>query len=96
MLMGGIFIGRYYWWPLYLMEDYKGATPRKTEAEVLSIYSLPVTRGRIDPSQEVSLKLADGKMALLETHADLHVGQKLRVSYRIGKSGRVYVDLLKP
>ncbi len=62
---------------------------------VSAVSYIPLGKGAINPASFVSLAVAGETMTVL-THADLHKGEPVQVTYRIGKSGRIHIDGIEP
>jgi len=75
--------------------DVRGASTHHDQSMVSAVSYIPLGKGAINPSSFVSLAVA-GETVTLRTHADLHKGEPVQVTYRIGKSGRIHIDGIEP
>ena len=89
-----LFFWSYAWLPLQAYRDVQGAPPQQGVAVVTGVTPGVASRGNQDLSGRVSLRIG-GKVAQAETRMPVRVGQRVQVMYRIGKSGRLYVDSIK-
>lgn len=77
------------------LSDLRGASPRTGTATVTGITSRPVSRRHPDP--EISIYLAiDSRPARVTARRTARIGECFQATYRIGRSGVVYVDKLEP
>ena len=95
LLFTGLFIFLCCIVPSLDMIDVRGTAIHHDRSMVSDVSYIPLGRGAINPSCFISLAVA-GETVTLRTHADLHKGEPVQVTYRIGKSGRIHIDGIEP
>ena len=75
--------------------DLAGSVPQQSNAEVLAVGYPKRPRLPGLPPSLVSLRLR-GRVTQARSFARLRPGQQVVVVYRVGKSGRLYVETIKP
>ena len=77
------------------MADVRGAATQHGSGMVSSVSYIPLRKGGTDASILVSLLVA-GETVTFTTQTDLHKNEAVQVTYRVGKSGRIHIDDVKP
>jgi hypothetical protein len=77
--------------PIDINADLRDAPPRQATAVVNGVLYPLVSRGELDPPRAVSLHWGAVSVTA-RTYVPVQAGQRVKVAYRIGRSGRVYVD----
>ncbi len=77
------------------MADVRGAATHHGSGMVSTVPYIPPSKSGVNPSVLVSL-LAAGDTVTFRTGADLHEGEPVQVTYRVGKSGRIHIDGIEP
>ena len=75
--------------------DVRGAATHHGSGMVSAVSYVPLRKGGTDASILVSLLVA-GEAVTFRTEADLHKGEPVQVTYRVGKSGRIHIDGIEP
>ena len=81
--------------PLREAADVRGAATHHAGSIVSAVSYLPAGKGTLNPSVLVSLTVA-GEVVMFRSRADLHKGEAVQVTYRVGKSGHVRIDDIEP
>jgi hypothetical protein len=81
--------------PISINADLRHATPRRAIGIVEGLVYVPVSQGFPDPPRMVSLRW-HGESAVGYTHTPVRKGQRVLVTYRVGRSKRVYVERVEP
>jgi len=71
--------------------DVRGASTHHASGMVSTVSYIPPTKSGVNPSVLVSLEVAGGT-AIFRTQDDLHKGEPVQVTYRVGRSGRIHID----
>ncbi len=97
MLLAGLGIATYVFLvvPLRQIQDMQGGVQRNSVGIVSSVTPGIVTKTNISPPDTVEVML-NGKSAMYFSSIRLQSGEHVQVISRIGKSGRVYVEDVKP
>lgn len=89
------------WWvwlsvgnPLWAARDIEGATIQHGMGTVTSITYRQATRENPTPPMLVWLRL-NGQDVMANTYAAVRAGDSVKVDYRVGKSGRIYVESIE-
>ena len=85
-----VVVMNYFVLPQRMAADLSGAPTRQGTGTVTSITHEPTTRGQPDPPFLVLVRL-NGRSERVLTHTPLRLGQVVPISYRVGKSGRIYI-----
>ena len=95
--MFGIGLVIYFFWlrPNQELMDVIGAKTEHCLCTVNEIVYLPVTSGNTNPAILATVDIA-GDDVTFRTHANLHRNQDIQVTYRIGRSGDIHIDDIKP
>ena len=85
-------------------EDLEGALPQQAEGVVTAVGYRPATETNPDPYRLAYLAIDDRTLVLdrpfstvtLQRGVPLQIGQPVRFTYRMGKSGTWYLDRVEP
>ena len=77
------------------MADVRGAATQHGRGMVSAVSYIPLRKGGTDASILASLLVA-GETVTFRTQADLHKGEPVQVTYRVGRSGRIHIDDIEP
>ena len=91
----GFFVFVYFIAPSREVADVRGASTHHASGMVSTVSYIPPTKSGVNPSVLVSLEVAGGT-AIFRTQDDLHKGEPVQVTYRVGRSGRIHIDDVKP
>lgn len=89
-LIGGL-IWAQSWRPLQAADDLKGSVPQWGQGVVLQRYF-----NEEKDSWRVYVRMSDGHTQRIGSEESVSVGQKVRVLYRRGKSGKAYITRIEP
>ncbi len=79
--------------------DLQGTTLQRSLAEVTAVADRSYGRGNVELKGLIYLRLQGRTVvtaAPVYSLTPLHPGQQVQVTYRVGKSGKVYVDSIQP
>jgi len=90
------------WKTAYLERDVQGVVSHVANGWVVGIGFVTSSKGNVRPTATVTLQ-ADGMLMDYQTvlltygrSTPMHTGDAIVVTYRVGKSGRLYVDHVAP
>ena len=75
--------------------DELGKTPTQQIGTVTNIVVRSTSRGNPSPANLVTVRIGS-RQGLVNTHLSIHVGEKLNVECRTGRSGAFYIDYFSP
>ena len=75
--------------------DELGRTPTQQIGTVTNVIVRSVSRGNSNPANLVTVRVGS-RQGLVNTHLSVHVGEKLNVECRTGRSGAFYIDYFSP
>ena len=87
----GFFVFVYFIAPSREVADVRGASTHHASGMVSTVSYIPMGRGQVYPTVLVSLAVA-GDTVTFRTAADLHKGEPVQVTSRVGRSGRIHID----
>ena len=87
MLVVWVYLGS----TVFKIYDELGKTPTPQIGTVTNIVVRSVSRGNPSPALLVTVR-AGSRQGLVNTHLSMHVGEKLNVECRTGRSGAFYID----
>jgi hypothetical protein len=76
------------------LDDLRGASPQTGTATVTGITSRPVSRRHPEPEMTIYLTIGDRQTWVTSRHA-VQIGESFQATYRVGRSGTVYVDKMR-
>ncbi len=85
----------YYIIPNGELVDVRGAAQQHGLGKIAAISYLPVTKGNTNPGVLATV-IVEGDNVTFRTHDDLHQNERVQFTYRVGKSGRIHIDDIKP
>jgi len=77
------------------MADIKGEITHHGTGTVSAVTYLPVTKGNTNPAIVASVVI-NGDVTTFRTHAPLQKNERVRIVYRVGRSGRIHIDDIEP
>jgi hypothetical protein len=82
----------------WVKRDQAGAKPQTGQATVEILVMPPTNTVGFDASPQVSVRFHGqlGSVKNVRDVAHMHLGQPVLIEYRVGKSGRLYVDSAQP
>ena len=95
LLFASLYVFVYFIAPSREVADVRGAATHYGSGRISAVSYIPPTKSGVNPSVLVSLEVAGGT-AIFRTQDDLHKGEPVQVTYRVGRSGRIHIDDVKP
>ena len=80
---------------VFKIHDELGKTPTPQIGTVTNIVVRSESRGNPNPANLVTVRVGS-RQGLVNTHLPIHVGEKLNVECRTGRSGAFYIDYFSP
>lgn len=93
----GLFVGVIAWWPYHVAADERAGRAEQARGEVTNVVYVPPTRFQVEPRWLVDVRMS-GRVPLapVTVYESFRAGQKVRVAYVVGQSGKVYVERVEP
>lgn len=80
-------------WPAHIARDTRSTAQHRAEARVIAVTPIPADRFN-DGYSQVTVRLDNSDLACF-CSVPVRVGDRVRVDYRVGQSGRIYVGDIK-
>ncbi len=77
------------------LNDVQGAAQKQGRGVVISVNNTFGTKSPTQPPALASIEM-NGEPITFWTHDDLKQNEPVQVTYRVGKSGRIHIDDIKP